>query len=68
MYQNWKNAQQAEYAKKAAEIHGQLLTTYKGYEQQHQEFALHCRTQIALLQQQIEAERIKQSKVLTIEC
>uniref|UniRef100_A0A1I7VCH5 Calcium homeostasis endoplasmic reticulum protein n=1 Tax=Loa loa TaxID=7209 RepID=A0A1I7VCH5_LOALO len=61
LYQNWKNAQQAEYAKKAAEIHAQLLATYKGYEQQHQEFALHCRTQIALLQQQIEAERIKQS-------
>ncbi|EJW73802.1 hypothetical protein WUBG_15290, partial [Wuchereria bancrofti] len=61
LYQNWKNAQQAEYAKKAAEIHAQLLATYKGYEQQHQEFALHCRTQIALFQQQIEAERIKQS-------
>ncbi|MCP9263880.1 Calcium homeostasis endoplasmic reticulum protein [Dirofilaria immitis] len=61
LYQNWKNAQQAEYAKKAAEIHAQLLATYKGYEQQHQEFALHCRTQIALLQQQIETERMKQS-------
>ncbi|VIO94787.1 G-patch domain containing protein [Brugia malayi] len=65
LYQNWKNAQQAEYAKKAAEIHAQLLATYKGYEQQHQEFALHCRTQIALLQQQIEAERIKQSMPLS---
>ncbi|VDK79050.1 unnamed protein product [Litomosoides sigmodontis] len=61
LYQNWKNAQQAEYAKKAAEIHAQLLATYKGYEQQHHEFALHCRTQIALIQQQIEAERIKQN-------
>ncbi|KAL3995445.1 Surp module family protein [Acanthocheilonema viteae] len=64
LYQNWKNAQQAEYAKKAAEIHAQLLATYKGYEQQHQEFALHCRTQIALLQQQIEAERMKQNMPL----
>ncbi|VDN44083.1 unnamed protein product [Gongylonema pulchrum] len=63
-YKNWKNAQQAEYAKKAAEIHAQLLATYKGYEQQHQEFTLHCRTQIAILQQQVEAERLKQSYFL----
>ncbi|VDM96091.1 unnamed protein product [Thelazia callipaeda] len=61
LYQNWKNAQQAEYAKLAIEIHAQLMATYNGYEQQHIEFALHCRTQIALLQQQIEAERRKQN-------
>uniref|UniRef100_A0A9J2PDA4 G-patch domain-containing protein n=1 Tax=Ascaris lumbricoides TaxID=6252 RepID=A0A9J2PDA4_ASCLU len=56
IYQNWKNAQQAEYAKKSAEIHAQLMATYRGYEQQHREFALHIQGQIAVLQQQIEAD------------
>uniref|UniRef100_A0A915AV04 Calcium homeostasis endoplasmic reticulum protein n=1 Tax=Parascaris univalens TaxID=6257 RepID=A0A915AV04_PARUN len=56
IYQNWKNAQQAEYAKKSAEIHAQLMVTYRGYEQQHREFALHIQGQIAVLQQQIEAD------------
>ncbi|VDM46919.1 unnamed protein product [Toxocara canis] len=60
IYQNWKNAQQAEYARKSAEIHAQLMGVYKGYEQQHREFTLHVQAQIALLQQQIDADnRIK---------
>ncbi|VDK47871.1 unnamed protein product [Anisakis simplex] len=67
IYQNWKNAQQAEYAKKSAEIHAQLMSVYKGYEQQHREFTLHVQNQITILQQHIDAaNRMKASGAMPI--
>uniref|UniRef100_A0A158R4S8 Calcium homeostasis endoplasmic reticulum protein n=1 Tax=Syphacia muris TaxID=451379 RepID=A0A158R4S8_9BILA len=64
IYQNWKNAQQAEYAKKAAEIHAQLVATCNGYERQHLEFAMHTRAQINALQQQLELHRMNQTPLM----
>lgn len=57
--QNYKTQTQAEHQRLGTEIQQRLLTTYNGYEKQHQDFATHMANQITAIEAQIEMERSK---------